>query len=105
MKLPTRHFTGQEQCSTCAPRGAVWKATITATDLRVHEVEDGAVGHSHRFTLADLRAVSYTIHFHSDGCTSSLAPGEGSREASIDLKPTGFAINIGTTSKIVFTET
>ena len=105
MKQPTRHFTGQEQCSTCAPSTAVWKATMTTTELRFHEVEGGAVVQSHRFRLDHLKGVSYTIHFLSDGVSSSLAPGEGSREATLDLWATGFAVNIGTTSKIVFSET
>ena len=105
MTKVTRHFTGQEQCSTCGPSETIWKATMTATELRFHEVEDGAVSQSHSVKLADLKAVRYTIHFLSDGVSSSLAPGVGSREATLDLWATGFAVNIGTTSKIVFSET
>lgn len=100
----TRHFTGQEQCNTCTPSDAVWKATMTATQLRFHEEEDGAITQHHIFRLDELAATSYTIHFHSDGVSSSLAPGHGSREATVTLAENGFIVGIGDRSRIVFRE-
>ena len=104
MTKTTRHFTGQEQCSTCTPSTAVWKATMTTTELRFHEEEDGAITHRHIFSRHELARAGNTIHFHSDGVSSSLTPGEGSRKATITLAKGGFVVEVGTGSEIVFTE-
>lgn len=104
MKGSTRHFTGKEQCNTCAPSGAVWKATMTATELRFHEEEDGAITQRHIFTRHELAHAGNTIHFHSDGVSSSLAPGHDSREATITFTDAGFVVAIGAKSRIVFKE-
>lgn len=104
MKGSTRHFTGQEHCNTCAPSGAVWKATMAVTELRFHEEEDGAITQRHIFNLHELAHAGNTIHFHSDGVSSSLAPGQGSREATITFNDAGFVVATGTRSRIVFRE-
>ena len=77
---------------------------MTATQLHFIEEEDGAMTQHHAFNLRELAAASYTIYFHSDGVTSSLAPGHDSREATITFTEDGFVVAIGTRSRIVFTE-
>ena len=104
MTKATRHFTGQEHCNTCDPSGAVWKATMTATELRFHEEEDGAIIQRHIFSRHELAHAGFTIHFHSDGVSSSLAPGHRSREATITFAEDGFVVATGTRSRIVFRE-
>ena len=104
MKGSSRHFTGQEQCSTCDPSGAVWKATMTATELRFHVEEDGAITQRHIFNLHELAHAGNTIHFHSDGVSSSVAPGHSSREATITFTEDGFVVAIGAKAGIVFKE-
>ena len=77
---------------------------MNATELRFHEEEDGATTQRHIFNLHELAHAGLTIHFLSDGGSSSLAPGHDSREATITFAKDGFVVAIGAKSRIVFKE-
>lgn len=77
---------------------------MTATELRFHEEEHGAITQRHIFTRHELTRAGFTIHFLSDGVSSSLAPGHSSREATISFTEDGFVVAIGAKARIVFKE-
>ena len=77
---------------------------MAVTELRFHEEEDGAVTQRHIFSRHELARAGNTIHFLSDGVSSSLAPDHGSREATITFAEDGFVVATGTRSRIVFRE-